>query len=156
MDTATDPVFPLYSVTFVFDRGEGTETETTSLMRPWLFETDPGVAEVERQAHEAWPNLTWRTDTHVVRRLVRIEVTRKDDVPWALAWFAHQTFRAGRTDAELRDSFERYVRKWERYQDDLSNNPGVPCLMGAEDRWRWQPLCACDSCAEKGVALIAH
>lgn len=152
----TDPVFPLYSVTFVFDRGDGTEPETTSLMRPWMFETDPGADEVERQAREAWPKLTWRTDVDVVRRLVRIEVTRKDDVPWALGWFSHQTFRVGRTDDELHESFERWVSRWERYQDYSSLPDGIPCLMGAEDRYRWRPFCDCETCRKNGIALIAH
>lgn len=151
-----DPLFPLYGVVYTFDLGDGTKPETTSLMRPWLFKADPGAAEVERQARLTWPTITFRTPG--ARRLLSLEVERKPDTEWALAWFAHQTFRAGRSDDELRESFERFVRRYEDLQD--YNGPTPPsdyrCLMGAQDRWRWKPLCACDACVRDDVALIAH
>lgn len=152
----TDPAFPLYRVVYWYDTGEGSEVETTSLMRPWMFKVDPGAEEVERQARDVWPTINWRGET-VERRLLRIVVERQPDEPWALAWFAHQTFRAGRTDDELRESFERYVRQYEDMQDYVGDPPpGYRCLMGAEDRWRWKPFCECESCMRDDVALVAH
>ena len=150
----TDPVFPLYRVVFHFDSGDGTKEETTTLMRPWIYPTDPGAEDVERQALDVWPTINWRGEERE-RRLVGIVVERKQDVPWAGAWFAHQTFRAGRSDEELRESFERFVRKHEAFQRDF-DNPGYHCLMGAQDRWRWEPFCTCDNCKRDELVLIAH
>lgn len=148
--------FPLYGVYFKFDTGEGTEVETTSLMRPWLFKVDPGAEEVARLARKVWPRINFRGEK-IERRLVDIKVERKLDTPWALAWFSHQTFRAGRTDEELRESFEQYVRQYEDMQDYVGEPPpGYVCLMGAEDRWRWKPICECAACLRDDVAMIAH
>lgn len=143
--------FPLYGVVYYYDTGAGTKTETTSLVRPWLYRSDPGAQEVAREALRVWPTINFRDDTRA-RRLLRIEVTRKEDAAWALWWFSHVTFRAGRTDEELRESFERFVTKHEPYQDE----PGYQCLMGAEDRWRWKPFCECEGCRMNDFALIAH
>jgi hypothetical protein len=153
--TTDDPVFPLYAVVFHFDCGEGTEPETTTLMRPWLYKVDPGPEAVEAEAREAWPKINWRGEVRE-RRLLRVEVTRKPDVPWVVGWFSHETFRAGRTDDELRDSFERFVSLHERFQDRLERHPDHPCLMGAEDRWRWKPFCDCERCRERDIAMVAH
>jgi hypothetical protein len=153
----TDPAFPLYRVTFHFGGGEGTSLdETTSTMRPWLYLTDPGHEAVLAEATRVWPNLNWRGKPRV-RRLLKIDVKWKGEVPWALAWFSHQTFRVGRTDEQLHESFERWVQRWEQYQDHLLSAPkDVPCLMGAEDRWRWKAVCACEVCVRDDLAVIAH
>lgn len=149
--------FPLYSVFYKYDTGEGTKVETTSLMRPWLFKVDPGAEEVARQAREVWPTINFRGEP-VERRLLDVVVERKPDEPWALGWFTHQTFRAGRTDEELLGSFESYVRQYEDMQDYIGGEPppGYRCLMSAEDRWRWKPICKCDACVRDDVAMIAH
>jgi len=153
----SDMVFPLYHVTFGYDAGDGTEVETTSPMRPWLYPTEPGPMAVVVRALTVWPTLKWRREPERDRRLVYVEIIRKPDVPWALGWFTHQTFRVGRSDDELRSSFERWVRRWEQYQEDLRHAPtDTPCLMGAEDRWRWQPFCPCETCKRNDVAMIAH
>lgn len=153
--TAVDPVFPLYRVRFFYEQGDGKEY-VTSLMKPWLYRADPGPEVVERQARERWPGITWHHEPERTRRLVRVEVERKPDVAWVLGWFSHETFRAGRTDAELRDSFERFVSKWEPYQDIDGLQGGAPCLMGAQDRWRWAAFCDCETCVRDDIALIAH
>lgn len=150
-----DPTFPLYGVRFHFDAGEGTEPESTTLMRPWLYKTDPGFTAVRADAERVWPTVNWRGEARV-RRFSHVSIELRGCVPWALAWFAHQTFRAGRTDEELRDSFERWVQRWGQYQDHHPLPDGVPCLMGAEDRWRWKNPCACDVCVRDDLAVIAH
>ena len=150
-----DPVFPLYAVTFHFDGGDDTKAETTSTMRPWLYTTDPGPWAVFAEAVAVWPTLNWRGEPRT-RRLLAIEIEQRSSVPWALGWFSHETYRDGRSDEELRESFERWVRRWEEYQGNLHDSPGVPCLMGAEDRWRWKPLCTCEKCLREARAMIAH
>lgn len=153
-----DPEFPLYSVVYEYDTGEGTKVQTTSLMRPWLFKVDPGAEEVERQARAVWPTIRFRETNGRDCRLLGVNVEHKGDVPWALGWFTHQTFRAGRTDEELRESFQRFVDLHAYYQDDSDawKRPGYHCLMGAQDRWRWKPFCECDNCKRDDVAMIAH
>lgn len=152
-----DPVFPLYSVVFRYDTGDGTKVETTSLMRPWLFKVDPGPLEVELQAREVWPTIDWRGDPSP-HRLLDVKVERKPDTPWAVGWFTHQTFRAGRSDDELRESFQRFVDLHAHYQDDTRawERPDYHCLMGAQDRWRWKPICERAGRRRDDVAMIAH
>jgi hypothetical protein len=99
----------------------------------------------------------------VVNRMkcTRMTVKRLGRVPWVLTWFAHQTFRDGRSDGQLYDSFERYVDQYRWMQDmsslDFEKKHGVPyvCLMGAEDRWRWK-LCECVPCQKRGIAVFTH
>lgn len=145
----SDPAFPLYRVTYRHGGGR-----TTTLMRPWLFRTDPGHERVRREALRCWPRVGFRGEPP--GRLEAVIVERKPDVPWVLGWFSHETFRAGRSDPELLASFERWVRRWEAAQDDLARHPGAPCLMGAEDRWRWKALCRCEGCRRTDRAFIAH
>lgn len=147
----SDPGFPLYSVTYRHGGGR-----TTSLMAPWLFRTDPGHEVVRREALRRWTTVNWRPTQDAPGALEAIVVIRKPDVPWALGWFTHETYRAGRTDEELRESFERWVRRWEDVQDSLAQHPGVPCLMGAEDRWRWKDICRCERCRRSDKAFIGH
>jgi hypothetical protein len=151
MSMPDDPVFPLYNVVFSYDGGNGTSEETTRTMRPWLYKDDPGSYEVCKQAVTTWPTVSWPGAARP-RRLLAIEIERKPDVPWALGWFSHETYRIGRSDDELRASFERWVRRWEY----LQNQPTVPCLMGAQDRWRWKPWCTCRNCTQNDRALIGH
>lgn len=143
--------FPLYRVSYEYNDGE-----FARLIRPWIYKEDPGLAEVERQAYEAWPTIHWGDDRSQVLRAVW--VTRGLDTDWALAWFSHQTFRAGRTDEELLESFEQYVRRYEDMQDydGPEPPPGYRCLMGAEDRRRWKPFCRCAACVRDDIALVAH
>jgi hypothetical protein len=127
-------------------------------MKPWIFKEDPGEVSVEAQALTVWPTINWRDETPKERSLVRIEVTRCEDAAWALGWFSHETFRAGRTDEELLDSFERFVAKHAHYQDDPGayKRPGYHCLMGAQDRWRWKEICRCATCIERDIVFIGH
>jgi hypothetical protein len=98
-------------------------------------------------------------------KLCRLDTKRLGRVPWTLTWFGHLTFRDGRSDDELFDSFSDYVSKYAWMQDARSMTTGefearyeteYVCLMGAEDRWRWQ-MCACADCQlPDGQVLIKH
>ena len=85
---------------------------------------------------------------------------------WCLTWFQHETFDVGQSDVEALDSFERYVY---RHIIKAEREGKEPCLMGAEDRWRWcgsepdgkpddrSPApCRCIFCKEQGVIRIGH
>lgn len=80
---------------------------------------------------------------------------------WWIEWFQHATFDIGQTNKEALDSFESFVRR--------QLNKDKPCLMGAEDRWRWcgfepdgkpenrsKPPCRCKYCKEQGLIRIGH
>ncbi len=97
---------------------------------------------------------------------------------WCLTWFAHFIFDNGQSDVEILESFEKYVWRIQRqnqdegYRDDEGYWQEPYCLMGAEDRWRWRsastngdnnqdpdkypPPCRCDGCKERGVIAINH
>lgn len=147
-----DPEFPLYRVVYHFTV-DGAE-EFTTLMDPWLYAVDPGEDVVRVAAEAKWSKINWHGEPKN-RTLVRIDVKRKPDTPWALAWFAHKSIRAGRTDAELRDSFDRYVSRYEHLRE-RHDDPEYVCLMGAEDRWRWKDPCACETCVKNDWAVITH
>jgi hypothetical protein len=100
-------------------------------------------------------------------KCTRMTTKRLGRVPWVLTWFAHQTFRDGRSDRELEMSFDEYVEKYRWMQEERSSikvssaefekRHGEPyvCLMGAEDRWRWK-LCECQPCKDRGIAVFQH
>jgi hypothetical protein len=85
---------------------------------------------------------------------------------WWLTWFQHETFDVGLDDAAVLASFQRHCdreiqRAWEAGEE--------PCLMGAEDRWRWTgsepsgdpdsnspPPCRCEFCKRDGLVRIGH
>lgn len=94
-----------------------------------------------------------------------VEFTHRET--WLMNWFQHQQPDWGETDAEVLDSFQRYVWRIERFNKRYRWNGGehdAICLMGAEDRWRWRngdgnevPLpCRCDGCKKFGLVRIAH
>lgn len=101
----------------------------------------------------------------------QIDVKFMEYETWVLKWFAHRTIDVGQTDEEALRSFEQYVSRREKLlkADRSLENQGRYCLMGAEDRWRWQgemvdghndvyksPPCRCKYCKERGVLTITH
>ena len=80
---------------------------------------------------------------------------------WCLVWFNHYTYNESYSDKEILISFEEFVRRKMPLQQALSrsfkDNNKEPhyCLMGAEDRWRWN-ICRCEKCQERGVVTIDH
>jgi len=85
---------------------------------------------------------------------------------WCGDWFSHYTYNTHLSDEELLESFERFIRGKEpfamRDTDKIEYyNERVPeekrcCLMGAEDRWRWEGPCRCEHCTKKGIVRIDH
>lgn len=94
-------------------------------------------------------------------RLCGLNIKRLGRHPWVLRWFAHTTFRDGRTDDEIWYSFEHYVNQYGWMQDigrervEKWYGEDYVCLMGAEDRWRWK-LCDCDECKTGETVTIKH
>lgn len=79
-------------------------------------------------------------------------------------WFTHECFDEGQTDEEFLNEFEQYVQRHEYYQDKMEYKNYKICLMGAEDRWRWNSgdksyngiPCRCQHCKEQGLLRISH
>ena len=80
---------------------------------------------------------------------------------WWLTWFQHETFDIGLDDADVLASFQRHCDREIR----KAHHEGIePCLMGAEDQWRWSgsepngspPPCRCKHCKEAGLIRIGH
>ena len=88
---------------------------------------------------------------------------------WCLTRFNHYTFNEHYTDNEILESFERFVQRKMPGQEALSksirnrNLPNQPdenpddfyCLMGAEDRFRWN-ICRCEKCRTRHVVTLDH
>ena len=135
--------------------------------------------EREELSDDALDNAGWARFAHTQQRYLTVDPTRPHRtpvsklkctrmtterlgrVPWVLTWFAHQTFRDGRSDMELYASFEDYVDQYRWMQEmssiDFEKKHGVPyvSLMGAQDRWRWK-LCDCVPCQKRGIAVFTH
>ena len=86
---------------------------------------------------------------------------------WNGLWFTHETFDTGQTDAEVLNSFEKYVARVmdHNHRAEHSSDLQEIALMGAEDRWRWKgdptienstAPCRCDNCKKAGMIRISH
>ncbi len=109
---------------------------------------------------------------------LEIKINLYDYEEWCPTWFSHYILDNGQSDEEILKSFEEYVWRIQRRNQDEGhmNVQGywqeTYCLMGAEDRWRWRaatdngdnnedpdkypPPCRCNGCKERGVIVINH
>lgn len=138
-----------------------------------MLKEHPGMDRLIADAHEGFKEYIYGPKGCVNwgNLEVKVEFYRRE--VWMLEWFSHRTFDIGLTDAEVCESFHRYVfrtqlanceTRCEKYPD------GRFCLMGAEDHWRWRgtsgrggygdedtkPPCRCDSCKKLGLVRINH
>ena len=83
---------------------------------------------------------------------------------WVLRWFSHLTFNLFETEEKAFDDFQDFVDRKMRENlkhGHMETNPIIGnekpyhCLMGAEDRWRWN-ICGCDICKQDGTTIINH
>lgn len=83
---------------------------------------------------------------------------------WMPSWFYHMTYNQFENDVDILKSFDKFVRSkeelneenghWDNERSEYSDKPYY-CLMGAEDRWRWQ-ICNCEHCKKNGWTTINH
>ena len=87
-----------------------------------------------------------------------------EDETWVGKCFCHFTFNQFDNDSEAEKSFEEFVdRKISlnlqhgHHRDDMNFASKEPyyCLMGAEDRWRWE-VCHCEHCEKNEWTIINH
>lgn len=140
----------------------GVRCREIKLAQPTMLLADPGVyvtSHIALERFDAWLKGPDRDGKRPEERGATLhQLTRKTRwATWVQCWFGHVTLRAGRDDGELLASFERHVRQHERYQELPHEHwpPDGICLMGAEDRWRWN-LCECDGCRRGPMQVIAH
>lgn len=87
-----------------------------------------------------------------------------EDETWVGKWFCHFTFNQFDNDSEAEKSFQDFVMRKEvkneengHYNNEMNTNrpEGYECLMGAEDRWRWE-VCHCEHCEKNEWTIINH
>jgi len=130
-----------------------------------MYRDDPGgVKEVERVVlKEWWPEYVVNKLSDKAPCNPQITVTGPRLESWCLSWFEHWTFDVGQSNEQAIESFEAFVRRYERKQGrNFFDDPNYHCLMGAEDRWRWRGVgdnsapCRCDDCKAHRVIRIGH
>lgn len=131
------------------------ETPETTLRRIWASFISHEISAGENKG---------RTRAELNCKLSNLNSRFVKDETWCLDWFSHYTYNWHLNDGALFASFESYCRRCEQenrnnghFFDGLSDN-GKPfiCLMGAEDRWRWEGPCRCDGCQSKGIVRFDH
>ena len=129
--------------------------------------TPEKIREVETECCKDWLKSQIEKGKDPQDMVVTMKLARHEH--WCLTWFQHWTWRDGRSDKEILDSFQEYVFRIEDLNRERPQNEQI-CLMGAEDRWRWKgsktggngpeddtdPPCNCKHCKEQGVVRIGH
>lgn len=160
-DPRLEELYPQYEIHVRWTYGEDSKTNGVQMHR--MYRDDPGVDGVRRWVIEEW----WPSFEKKGERPSEpdVQVTEQTPESWCLGWFNHWTFDVGQTDDEALASFEAYVRRYEDIQDRHPGDipEGYRCLMGAEDRWRWNgepdrsaAPCRCEHCREQGVIRVNH
>ena len=87
-----------------------------------------------------------------------------EDETWVGKWFCHFTFNQFDNDEDAIRSFQEFVTRKEikneengHYSNEMNMDKpqGYYCLMGAEDRWRWE-VCHCEHCEKNEWTIINH
>ena len=157
--------YPIYQIGAKWDQ-DNFKGNGTSYSR--MYRDDPGdMAYID--AVNWWVNMLItpkRDGVSLIERhpkLISLHCEFVGYEAWCLGWFSHYTYNTHLTDEELLASFDQFV--WEKsplqrnldlpseYRDP---NIGTYCLMGAEDRWRWEGPCHCEHCKAQGVTRIDH
>ena len=163
------------------DLPKGKRANATSSHK--IYKEEKSIEELLSETKKWWEKFIIKKDNTVNPSTPEITIEFIRFETWCLDWFCHKTFDTGQLDAEVLNSFHKFVRRME----DLNRKEGemVPysdgsisywqdayCLMGAEDRWRWRgiiiddgegeydyddpPPCRCKYCKEQGVIRINH
>lgn len=132
------------------------------------FRNWPDEAELVKWSRKRWGQSLKRDDKYAIINPTDLvlTVTFRGWSVWWLTWFQHETFDVGFDDAEVLESFQRHCDREVRKAQYVGKEP---CLMGAEDRWRWvgaepdgdsgdrsTPPCRCKYCKEQGMVRIGH
>ena len=123
-----------------------------------MYKEEQDLKELEGWMMQWWDEyLTKKDNEDKAMKLLYLKVEFFEHETWHPTWFQHETFDEGQTDEEVLKSFENFVRRkealnrkrqWEEGKDEY-------CLMGAEDRWRWE-VCHCEHCEKNEWTIINH
>lgn len=108
---------------------------------------------------DAWKLWQDQVERYEGSTLIRMNSKYLGMFEWCLGWFNHWTFLKDRSDEELLESFRRHVEEMQRsnYKARFNGAEYDPwCLMGAEDRYRWEGPCHCVHCSEANVTRMVH
>lgn len=132
------------------------------------FREWPDEGELVKWSHDRWKQSLKRDDKYAIKKPTDLilTVTFRGWAVWWLCWFQHATFDVGLDDAGVLDSFQRHVGREVRRARHAGKEP---CLMGAEEHWRWcgaepdkdsgdrsPPPCRCEHCKDQGLVRIVH
>lgn len=130
-----------------------------------MFKEEQTEEQLEKFINEWW-NKYKESDKFKESNINNVELNYKFkfNETFVCTWFGHECYDDGQTDEEFLNEFEQYVSRHENYQDINNMREPYICLMGAEDRWRWNSgnkeytgiPCRCKYCKEQGVLRIAH
>lgn len=178
--------FPLFSMTAFFERDwnpdwkhEPASWQTEKMPEGRIkdhstwgacgFREWPSEGELTKWSRKLWDG-TIENPRSESSRIVNpanpsLVVTFRGWAVWWLSWFQHATFDIGLSDEDVLVSFQRHCDREIRKAGHAGKEP---CLMGAEDRWRWtgepgdghedrsSPPCRCQHCKDAGLVRIGH
>jgi hypothetical protein len=157
--------FPQYRVSVGFTRIIDGERKKDASHRasPLAYPEPVPIEVVQADAQKFWDEIKHEYDSS---EDVEIKIGDEFVETWIEGWFSHWTYRLGRTDKELLQSFSDYVMRAECHNERVRNTGEgrERCLMGAEDRYRWKgdgrkgtpAPCNCEHCIEHGITRIDH
>lgn len=154
---------------------DGKVLNRTSFYKMFRDETSPEQARIfalgwwNNYAREKVSYGSSKPLIHYRPKNVQIEVQFLGWETWCLQWFSHYTFNIHLSDTELLRSFNAFVGRklpdtqilllghdHPLRQEAKEEGRHLHCLMGAEDRWRWNGPCRCEHCQEQGIVRIDH
>jgi hypothetical protein len=150
--------YPIYRFSAIWNQKDY-ENNSTGCCQ--MFETKPTNEELELKLDEFKQNIM-KKHPDAIFKICKCKYI--EDETWVLQWFNHFTLNKFNNDNEAIKSFEQFVdRKTElnlqngHYRDDMNSNSKEPyyCLMGAEDRYRWE-VCHCEHCQKGDWTIINH
>ncbi|MCH8860499.1 MAG: hypothetical protein IH843_05110 [Thaumarchaeota archaeon] len=108
---------------------------------------------------EAWSFWQKQVKRYEGSTLIKMETRYIGMFEWCVGWFNHWTFLKDRSDEELLASFRNHVEEVERFNwKAMAEGAKYEswCLMGAEERGRWEGPCHCVHCSQSNVTRMTH
>lgn len=150
--------YPIYRFSAVWNQSDYKKNSSSCYQ---MYKEKLTQDEMDEKLEEFKTNVT-KDKTEV--EFISSTVEYLEDETWVGKWFCHFTFNKFNSDSEAEKSFEEFVdRKIElnlqhgHHRDDMNFASKEPyyCLMGAEDRWRWE-VCHCEHCEKNKWTIINH
>lgn len=150
--------YPIYRFFAMWDQKDF-ESNSTSSYR--MFENPLTDEEINIELEKYKKDIT---NKYPISLFKVCECEYIENETWTVRWFSHFTLNKFDNDTEAITSFEQFVdRKIKLNQQNghhkgsmnLNSKEPYYCLMGAEDRYRWE-VCHCEYCQKGGWTIINH